>query len=153
MENISTGWIPPDPRCRPVLKFYERRKTPSFCLISFILGLAFADQAFASTRIREPIDIWNIKIPERLLSVPIEWRPEWEPVPLLRRTFRTSSEGARTSPTLAAQFSQMAKWNIRLGKSFGMQEDFQYRMLRRGAGNAINGELCQSSAGACHADL
>jgi hypothetical protein len=58
---------------RPKIKFTERRNTPSFYLIKAILGLAFRDMAFVSKWIRDPQDIYNVDISNRLQSVPIEW--------------------------------------------------------------------------------
>jgi hypothetical protein len=42
-------------------------------LIEAILGLAFRDMAFASKWICDPEDVYNVDIPDRLQSVPIEW--------------------------------------------------------------------------------
>jgi hypothetical protein len=54
-------------------------------------------------------------------------------MPLLRRSVRDSSGKVYTSPKLASQYNQMAAWNRRLGRSFGMKETFEFKMLRRGA--------------------
>lgn len=120
-----------------MIKFTERRDTPSFCLIKAILALAFKDEAFASKWICDPEDLYNIQIPDRLQSVPIEWAQEWKEVPLLRRTVRDSTGKIYTSPTLASQFTQMSTWNRRLGRSFGMKEPFEFKMLRRAAAAAL----------------
>jgi hypothetical protein len=36
-----------------------------------------------------------------------------------------------TSPELASQYNQMSAWNRRLGKSFGMKETFELKILCR----------------------
>ena len=125
---------------RPKIKFTERRDVPSFCLIKAILGLAFKDDAFASQWIRDPRDIWGVRIPARLQSVPIEWAEDWKEIPLLRRTVRDSTGKIYTSPTLTSQFNQMSTWNRRLGRSFGMKESFEFKMLRRGAAETLPGK-------------
>lgn len=56
---------------------------------------------------------------------------------LLRRAARTSV-GIITSPTKTAQFNAMAKYNLRLGKSAGLEKLFRFYTLRRGAGQAFN---------------
>ena len=96
--------------------------------------------AFASKWIRDPQDIYNIDIPDRLQSVPIEWAKNWKNVPLLRRSVRDSTGKIYTSPKLASQFNQMSMWNRRLGRSFGMKENFEYKMLRRGAAEVLPGK-------------
>lgn len=125
---------------RPVVKFVERRDTPCFCLVKLIIGLAWHDRAFASDWIQDPSDLWKIKIPRRLNAVPIEWATEWKDVPVLRRAVRNATGNIVTSPKLACQFSQMASWNRRLGMAFGMPERFDFKVLRRMAGAALNSE-------------
>jgi hypothetical protein len=96
--------------------------------------------AFASKWIHDPQDIYNIDIPRRLESVPIEWAGKWKEVPLLRRSVRDSTGKVSTSPHLASQYNQMAMWNRRLGRSFGMKETFEFKMLRRGAAEVLQGK-------------
>jgi hypothetical protein len=103
------------------------------------LGVAFRDEAFASKWIRDPQDIYDIEIPARLESVPIEWAEKWKKVPLLRRSVRDSTGKVYTSLILASQFNQMSNWNRRLGRSFGMKETFEFKMLRRAAAAALPG--------------
>jgi Protein of unknown function (DUF3435) len=122
-----------------MIKFTERRDALCFCLIKAICGLAFKDRAFASDWIREPEDLYGIKIPDRLQSVPIEWAAEWKEVPVLRRSVRDLERKIYTSPTLATQYHQMAIWNRRLGRSFGIKEVFEFKMLRRGAVAVLSG--------------
>jgi hypothetical protein len=61
-------------------------------------------------------------------------------VPVFRRSVRDSTGKVHTSPTLAAQYNQMATWNRRLGRSFGMKDNFEFKMLRRSAGEVLSGE-------------
>ncbi|ERF75780.1 hypothetical protein EPUS_01610 [Endocarpon pusillum Z07020] len=117
----------------PKIKFTERHDTPAFCLVKAICGIAFKDGAFVSEWIREPEDIYGIKIPDRLQSVPIKWAAEWKQTPVFRRTVRDVKGNLETSPTLATQYHQMANWNLRLGKSFGLKEPFEFKTLRRAA--------------------
>jgi hypothetical protein len=87
-----------------------------------------------------PRDVWAVAIPDRLQSVPIEWAQEWKNVPVLRRSVRDTTGKVYTSPTLASQFHQMSTWNRRLGRSFGMKEAFEFKMLRQGAAAALPGK-------------
>ena len=100
--------------------------------------------AFASKWICDPQDVYNVVIPDRLQSVPIEWDEKWKNVPILRRSVRDSTGKVYTSPTLASQFNQMSAWNRRLGRSFGMKEPFEFKMLRRGAAAALPGKSLSS---------
>jgi Protein of unknown function (DUF3435) len=104
------------------------------------LGLAFRDKAFASKWICDPRDIWDVAIPDRLKSVPIEWAKEWMNIPVLRRSVRDTTGSVYTSPTLASQYNQMANWNRRLGRSFGMKEPFEFKMLRRAVAAVLPGK-------------
>ena len=61
-------------------------------------------------------------------------------VPLLRRSVRDSTGKVFTSPTHASQFNQMSSWNRRLGRSFGMKETFEFKVLRRAAAAALPGK-------------
>jgi Protein of unknown function (DUF3435) len=96
--------------------------------------------AFASKWIRDPQDVYNVDIPDRLQFVPIEWAEKWKKVPLLRRSVRDSTGKVYTSPELASQYNQIATWNRRLGRSFGMKKTFKFKMLRRGAAAALPGK-------------
>jgi Protein of unknown function (DUF3435) len=125
---------------RPKIKFIERHDAPAFCLVKAICGLAFKDCAFASEWIREPADIFRIKIPDRLESVPIEWSTEWSEIPVFRRTARDMNGDITTSPTLAVRYHQMATWNRRLGRSYGMKEVFEFKILRRAAAAVLPGK-------------
>ena len=48
---------------------------------------------------------------------------------------RDSMGKVYTSPDLALQFNLMLAWNRRLRRSFGMKENFEFKMLRRGRQN------------------
>lgn len=120
--------------------FYEQPQIPAFCVVSHILALAFDDNAFLSPFIKKPEDIWKIDIAEHRKGIPIEFKHTTADVPLLRRAIRTSS-GVITSSIKAAQFATMSKYNLRLGKSAGLEKPFRFYTLRRGAGHAINSEL------------
>ncbi len=116
---------------RPNIKFTESHDAPSFCLIKDICRLAFRDRAFASEWIREPKDPYGIKISHRLKSAPASMPAGWQKVPVLRRSVRDSTGKMQTSLTLAAQYNQMATQNRCLRKPFGMEENFESKMLRR----------------------
>ena len=107
-----------------------------------------SDQDHSGTRIqghglckqvdlRTPQDVFNVEIPDRFQSVPIEWAEKWKKVPSLRRSVCDLTGKVYTSPKLASQYNQMSAWNRRLGRSFGMKETFELRMLRRGAVAAL----------------
>ena len=98
------------------------------------------DIAFASKWIRDPQDVYNVDIPDRLQSVPIEWAGKWKKVPMLRRSVRDSTGKVYTSSELASQYNQMASWNRLLGRSLGMKETFEFKMLRRGGAAALPGK-------------
>lgn len=72
--------------------------------------------------------------------MPIEWAAEWKQTPVFRRTVRDVKGNPETSPTLATQYHQMANWNLRLGKSFGLKEPFEFKTLRRAAAAVLPGK-------------
>lgn len=117
--------------------FYERPDTPSFCVVSHVLGLAFADQAFASPWIWKPEDIWATDIPSFRAGIPLEWDPSWLETPLLRRAVNVNGV-ITTSRTRPAQYAVMNAWNLRLGRSYGLENKFHFYCLRWGAGAAFN---------------
>jgi hypothetical protein len=61
-------------------------------------------------------------------------------IPVLRRSVRDTTGSVYTSPTLASQYNQMANWNRRLGRSFGMKEPFEFKMLRRAVAAVLPGK-------------
>jgi hypothetical protein len=61
-------------------------------------------------------------------------------IPVLRRSVRDTMGSVYTSPTLASQYNQMANWNRRLGRSFGMKEPFEFKMLRRAVAAVLPGK-------------
>ena len=70
-------------------------------------------------------------------ATPLEWKESLMETPLLRRAVRTPG-GIVTSPFKAAQFNSMSKYNLRLGRSAGLEKPFRFYTLCRGAGYAIN---------------
>jgi Protein of unknown function (DUF3435) len=108
-------------------------------LIKAICALALKDGAFRSRWIRTPEDIYKTEIPDHLNSVPLSFAQRWQNVPILRRSARGDIGNTRTSPLLAAQYSTMAKWNGRLGRSFGLKEPFEFKVLRRAAAAVLPG--------------
>ena len=45
-----------------------------------------------------------------------------------------------TSPELASQYNQISAWNRPLGRSFGMKETFEFKILRRATAAALPGK-------------
>lgn len=119
--------------------FYERPDTPRFCVVSFVLGLAFADQTFASPWIRKPEDIWDTEIPSFRKGIPLEWDAAWHETPLMRRAVNVNGV-ITTSRTKPAQYATYNTWNLRLGRSYGLQHKFYFYCLRRGSGAAFNSQ-------------
>ncbi|KAI9763720.1 MAG: hypothetical protein M1839_006318 [Geoglossum umbratile] len=121
----------------PKFVFHERDDNLAFCPILHVLGLAFADDAFASEWINCPEDLQTFQVPSHLQSLPLQWKESMLEIPVFRRAV---SEGGQviTSPTKALQYATIANQNLRLGKSTGFKDPFRFYCLRRGAANAIN---------------
>lgn len=102
-----------------------------------VLALAFTDQAFASFWIRKPEDIFAVDIPSFRAGIPLEWDPTWHETPLFRRAVNINGF-VTTSKTKPAQYATMNTWNLRLGRSYGLEHKFYFYFLRRGAGAAFN---------------
>jgi hypothetical protein len=58
--------------------------------LQYRLGSVRKSMTKPSKWIRDPQDIYDIEIPARLKSVPIEWAEKWKKVPLLHRSVRDS---------------------------------------------------------------
>ena len=68
---------------------------------------------------------------------------------MLRRSVRDSMGKVYTSPELASHFNQMSARDRRLGRSFGIVENFKSHMLRH-AGLAGSAQLREGQEGAAH---
>lgn len=60
----------------------------AYCPINQIISLAFRDEAFLNTTLTPEL-IWRLRVPKRLPSLPLRWKPEKLNTPLLRRLDRT----------------------------------------------------------------
>lgn len=56
--------------------------------ITQIIAYAFRDRAFENSALTPDI-IWRLKVPKRLQSLPLRWKPKKLNTPLLRRLERT----------------------------------------------------------------
>ncbi|MCJ1478267.1 hypothetical protein MMC13_006944 [Lambiella insularis] len=124
----------------PILVILERDPTDfSFCVILYFLGLIFRDMPFLSPHIRTPMDLWRMHIPAHRECLPVEWHSDWLNTPILRRTTRSGENGqVVVSRSAALQNSQVRKWGRRLGREFGLERDFEPKMLRRGAAQRLS---------------
>jgi Protein of unknown function (DUF3435) len=99
--------------------------------------LAFADDAFESSEIRSPEDIYRISVPRYRNSYQIKWKPQILDVPVFRRTDRKHLAVCISSdrPLQYDAFNQGCR---RLGHDAELEDPFTPYCIRRGVANAVD---------------
>lgn len=88
-----------------------------YCSITYILALAYADNAFESNEITSGL-VLGLKVPKRLHTLPIPWKEEMKDVPIFRR-MRRSASGIDVHPTLPMTYRTGNNALQRLGEVAG----------------------------------
>jgi Protein of unknown function (DUF3435) len=114
----------------------------SFHIVLYFLGLIFRDMLFLSPHIRTLIDLWEMHIPAHRECIPVEWHLDWLNTSILRWTTRSKENGqVVVSRNAALQYFQVRKRGRRLGREFGLEKDFELKVLRRGATQGLSSKL------------
>ncbi|OJD28093.1 hypothetical protein ACJ73_00490 [Blastomyces percursus] len=107
----------------------------------FLLGLLFADRAFALlggerilTSARQLIDL---KIPEGINQLKLHLDPALDDVPVIRKSERTL-EGIEISATEALTYATIKLWIKRIGEIAAFRDIVRPYSLRYGAGKALD---------------
>ena len=101
-----------------------------FCPISHIIALGFDDDAFDADGVTSPEDIFKLRAKPGLRCQPIPWSRK----KLDRPVFL-----APNSPDKALTYAMYHQWLKRLGVETGFAQVLTTYCLRRGTGNAVNG--------------
>ncbi|KAI9888578.1 MAG: hypothetical protein M1814_006625 [Vezdaea aestivalis] len=107
-----------------------------YCPITFILALAFADNAFKSELIT-PDYLLRVKVPSRLHTLPIHWKTEILDKPIFRRLRRDSS-GIGIDDSLPLSYRYGNDAIHRLGELAGYRHSIKFYCFRRWTANTLN---------------
>jgi Protein of unknown function (DUF3435) len=101
-----------------------------------IIANAILDDAFKSD-IRSVHDFYKVRVPTTRRSLDIEWKENKLDVPVFRQPDKSLSSG--TSPDQPMLYSTYLEYLKRLGVDCGFKENLSSYMIRRGAGEAVEG--------------
>ncbi|KAK6495730.1 hypothetical protein TWF481_002777 [Arthrobotrys musiformis] len=114
---------------------HERDDCLAFDPIILFLALAFADNAFKSQDIKQPADLFKLRVPSHLECLHIQWREDILEAPVFREAKSTGSE---ISETEALSYGVLQALMKNLGENAGYEEPLKPYNLRRAAANAID---------------
>lgn len=101
----------------------------AYCPITYIVALAFRDNAFENERLISEL-VWSLRVPKRLHVLPLKWKKDKLDIPVLRRMRQTPS-GVEVDPILSMTYysSNSALKDLREG--LGYAELVQHYNFRR----------------------
>lgn len=108
----------------------------AYCPITQIVSYAFRDGAFENTALTPDI-IWRLKVPKRLPSLPLRWKPEKINTPLLRRLERTPY-GYELHKSLPMTYDSSRQALQELGRDARFENDIGHYNYRRWTANEVN---------------
>jgi hypothetical protein len=123
---------------RKKFTFYEGEDL-SCCAVSFILGLALADNAFKN-KFKSLRGIYNLIVPPDADRIRLEWEDEWAERPIFRDAEITAN-GVRISKTEPFQYSKYRHYFVQIGRAKGYEKTLELYGLRRGSGKELNGRI------------
>ena len=97
------------------------------------LALAFADNAFKDSGIKEPEELFCLTVPDFKESLAIQWKPECMDTPVFRR--QVNGVICDSTPWAYSDFNHCLK---RLGFLAGYPQKLTSYALRRGAANPVD---------------
>lgn len=107
--------------------------------ISYVAGLAFADNAFENN-IKRYEDLYTLTVPSHMNKLRIPWKMEWRDRPLFRDTER-DMYGLRISDTAELPYYKLRNQIVRLGITLGLEHLLQWYDLRRAGGKKLTGKI------------
>lgn len=119
---------------RTKFALYECSEDPSTCPILLFLALAFDDDAFEA--ISTVQQLFDLKIPDHLTSLTIDFKDEVKEQPVFKRIGLKSNNESEVPH--AFQYKQLEGAINKLGLISGFKQNLTSYHLRRGAANAIN---------------
>lgn len=112
--------------------------------------MAFADDAFESGIVRNIQDLYRAHIPKQRRCMRVHFKDCIGNTPIFRQA-TASATGCCTSPSKALRYHIFNGYLKRLGRSAGFEQVLTAYCIRRGTGNAVDGEFCVSGSplGSC----
>lgn len=112
--------------------------------------MALADDAFESGIVRNIQDLYRAHIPKQRRCMRVHFKDCIGDTPIFRQA-TASATGCCTSPSKALRYHVFNGYLKRLGRSAGFEQVLTAYCIRRGTGNAVDGEFCVSGSplGSC----
>ncbi|KFZ13522.1 hypothetical protein V501_03678 [Pseudogymnoascus sp. VKM F-4519 (FW-2642)] len=122
---------------KKIFAFYEGEDL-SCCVVTFMLALALADNAFENKFTLKDIYTWIV--PPDTDRIRLYWDDKWAERPVFRDVEHTA-KGVRMSKTQSLQYSKHRHHFIRVGRTCGFEKRLEFYDLRRASGKRLNEEL------------
>ena len=103
----------------------------------FLLGLLFADRAFAAYNLTSPEELSKLYIEPGRNELPLRLNRKLDDIPVFRRSVRILN-GWTISRNEPLPYSTLAPWTKGLGETTGFAQVSRPYSLRYGAGKAFN---------------
>ena len=100
-----------------------------------IIGIL--DNAF-DANIKSVDDIYRVRVQQPRRSYEFRWKEEKMEIPIFRQAVMTAA-GVRTSETIALRYHTYLYYLQRLGINAGFMQVLTSYMIRRGAGESVEG--------------
>lgn len=110
-----------------------------FDVVLHFLSIAILDNAFEGDTIKRPEDFYNLDVRPPRHSTELNWKKEKLDTPIFRQAVRTE-DGIRTSDTEPLRYHTYLYYLQRLGRAAGFMQILRPYCLRRGVGEAVDGE-------------
>lgn len=104
-----------------------------------LLALALLDSAFKA-EIRSVEDFYRVKVRAPRHSLDFYWKEDIKDTPIFRQAVVASDGTIRTSPTEALRYHTYLYYLQRLGLTTGFMQILNPYCIRRGSGEAVEGE-------------
>jgi hypothetical protein len=108
----------------------------AYCPINQIVSLAFRDDAFLNDALTPEL-IWRLRVPTRLPSLPLRWKPEKLNTPLLQRLDRMPY-GYELHKSLLMTYNSSRQALKELGRDARFEDDIGHYNYRWWTANEVN---------------
>lgn len=105
-----------------------------------MIALALLDEAFEAN-IHSVQDFYNVQVVPTRNSTEFHWRKDIRDIPVFRQAVQMDDGTARTSPTEALHYHTYLYYLQRLGLTAGFMQLLSPYVIRRGAGEGVEGEF------------
>jgi hypothetical protein len=109
----------------------------AYCPITYIVALAFRDNAFENERLTSELVWGGLRVPKHLHVLPLRWKKDKLDISVLRRMRQTPS-GVEVDPILPMTYDSSNSALKDLRERLGYEASVQYYNFRRWTVNEIN---------------